>query len=170
MSEKLDLEARLFHPVFAEYAPSIADLAAEEWGQLYMQEQLIPSLRVHLAHARHRGTLLAALASFLPLWRAMSRILARFGPIWTEEQMGAALSHVEPLVEAWVAQVAPSHPTRPPCLPTAQPPDRPAFRRPDPRPDPPAFRPSPWPCSPRFLPSLPGRGVHVHAAGADATR
>ena len=32
--KKLELEATLFHPVFAQYAPQIAEIAAAEWGQV----------------------------------------------------------------------------------------------------------------------------------------
>ena len=44
MSGKLDVESRRFHPVFAQYAPSIAEYAAEEWGKLFLNEQLVPAM------------------------------------------------------------------------------------------------------------------------------
>jgi len=34
VSSKLELESTLFHPVFAQYAPQIAELATAEWGQV----------------------------------------------------------------------------------------------------------------------------------------
>ena len=104
MSEKLELESRLFHPVFAQYAPSIAELASDEWGHLFLTEQLVPTLRVHAAASRRRGTELVALDQILPLWRAMARMAARFGPLWTDSQLTSSLTHVAPLIEVWVGQ------------------------------------------------------------------
>ena len=80
MGVKLDLEARRFHPVFAQYAPSIAEYAAEEWGGLFVAEQLVPSLRAHCEAACADGATeskVAALGPFLPLWRQMHRMNAR---------------------------------------------------------------------------------------------
>ena len=82
MGVKLDLEARRFHPVFAQYAPSIAEYAAEEWGGLFVAEQLVPSLRAHCEAACADGATeskVAALGPFLPLWRQMHRMNARWG-------------------------------------------------------------------------------------------
>ena len=101
-SQKLEIEARRFHPVFAQYAPSIAEFAAEEWGHLFINDQLVPSLRAHCACAKTPDARVAALAHFLPLWRVMTRMNAKHGPLWSAALLAPALAHVQPLVEAWI--------------------------------------------------------------------
>ena len=102
MSGKLDVESRRFHPVFAQYAPSIAEYAAEEWGKLFLNEQLVPALCHHCSAAKTPELKVSALAHFLPLWRVMSRMNTKYGPLWSPSQLSPALAHVSPLVEAWV--------------------------------------------------------------------
>ena len=106
VSSKLELESTLFHPVFAQYAPQIAELATAEWGQvmaltlplsatdcpphqLFLKE-VSHALRALLLIARRRGSQLGAFEKFLPLWRAMSRMNMRFGPLWKDAQVIAS--------------------------------------------------------------------------------
>ena len=75
MSHKLETEARRFHPVFAQYAPSIAEFAAEEWGCLFLAEQLVPALRAHCAAAATPQAKVSALGPFLPLLDSITHVI-----------------------------------------------------------------------------------------------
>jgi len=48
------------------------------------------ALRALLLFARRRGSQLGAFEKFLPLWRAMSRMNMRFGPLWKDAQVIAS--------------------------------------------------------------------------------
>ena len=116
MAQKLELEAVRFHPVFAQYAPSIAEFAAEEWGHLFVNEQLTPALRAHCAAAKLPAARVAALAHFLPLWRVMSRMNSKHGPLWHAAQLEPALSHVAPSSRrGWATSSVPPTPRSPTC-------------------------------------------------------
>lgn len=106
MTGRLEVEAQRFLPVFAHYAPAIAEFAGKEWGHLFLHEQLEPALRARSSCAQTDEERIAALAHFLPLWRAVSRMNVHYGPLWSNQQLDTALSHVGPLVGAWVANEA----------------------------------------------------------------
>ena len=57
--------------------------------QLFLKEAS-HALRALLLFARRRGSHLGAFEKFLPLWRAMSRMNMRFGPLWKDAQVIAS--------------------------------------------------------------------------------
>ena len=94
-------------PVFAQYEPSIAEFAAEEWGHLFVHERYIrPKMRARGAAAKleRRDARRRARAQGCRVARHVAHELEARAALGLTAQLDTSVNvHVAPLVEAWVS-------------------------------------------------------------------